>query len=47
MNFLVKDGGANRTATIGESLEADQWYHITGVVDNGQAESTSMVSPKI
>ncbi len=37
MNFLVKDGGANRTATTGASLEADRWYHITGVVDGNQA----------
>ncbi len=46
MNFLVKDGGANRTATIGESLEADQWYHITGVVDNGQARVYLNGEPK-
>ncbi|MDB4690599.1 immunoglobulin domain-containing protein [Verrucomicrobia bacterium] len=33
MNFLVKDGGSNRTAGIGETLNAGVWYHITGVVD--------------
>ena len=33
MNFLVKNGGANFTANIEESLEAEVWYHIAGVFD--------------
>ncbi|MDB4665330.1 immunoglobulin domain-containing protein [Verrucomicrobia bacterium] len=37
MNFLVKDGGSNRTATTGESLDAGEWYHIAGVFDGSQA----------
>ncbi len=36
MNFLVKRGGSNITAGIGEDLEADRWYHITGVFDGDE-----------
>ncbi len=39
MNFLVKHGGANFTAGIGESLEADRWYHIAGVFDGATAKT--------
>jgi hypothetical protein len=52
MNFLVKDAGANKTAGIGETLNADVWYHITGVVDeteirvyiNGELKNTVDIS---
>ncbi|MDA0751386.1 MAG: immunoglobulin domain-containing protein [Verrucomicrobia bacterium] len=37
MNFLIKDGGANRTATSGQSFDADVWHHIAGVFDGSQA----------
>ena len=55
MNFLVKDAGANRTAGIGETLEADVWYHIAGVVDeteirvyiNGVLKNTVTISGPI
>ncbi len=39
MNLLVKNGGSNFTAGIGESLEADQWYHIAGVFDGSTAST--------
>ena len=39
MNFLVKNGGSNFTAGIGESLEADTWYHIAGVFDGSSAKA--------
>ena len=39
MNFLVKHGGANFTAGIGDSLEAETWYHIAGVFDGATAKT--------
>ncbi len=39
MNFLVKHGGANFTAGIEESLEAETWYHIAGVFDGATAKT--------
>ena len=33
MNFLVKKGGSNVTTVIGDPIDADRWYHITGVFD--------------
>ena len=33
MNFLVKKGGSNITAVIGDPIDADRWYHIVGVFD--------------
>ena len=39
MNLLVKNGGANFTAVIADSLEADQWYHIAGVFDGNTAKT--------
>jgi hypothetical protein len=39
MNFLVKNGGSNFTAGIGESLDADVWYHIAGVFDGTTAKT--------
>ena len=39
MNFLVKNGGANFTAGIGDSLEAETWYHIAGVFDGATAKT--------
>lgn len=39
MNFLVKHGGANFTARIGDSLEAETWYHIAGVFDGATAKT--------
>ena len=39
MNLLVKNGGSNFTAGIGDSLEADQWYHIAGVFDGTTAST--------
>ncbi len=33
MNFLVKVGGQNKTAGIGQALDAETWYFITGVFD--------------
>jgi hypothetical protein len=33
MNFLVKKGGANLTASIGQALNANQWYHLAGTFD--------------
>lgn len=39
MNFLVKNEGSNFTATIGDSLEANVWYHIAGVFDGGIAKT--------
>ncbi len=39
MNFLVKNGGANFTAGIDETLEADTWYHIAGVFDGATAKT--------
>ena len=39
MNFLVKHGGANFVAGIGDSLEADVWYHIAGVFDGATAKT--------
>lgn len=37
MNFLVKVGGANRTAGIGETLAPNVWHHIVGVYDGQDA----------
>lgn len=37
MNFLVKAANANRTAGIGQAIEADTWYNITGVYDGAEA----------
>lgn len=37
MNLLIKQGGANRTVPLGESLSAGTWYHITGVFDGAEA----------
>lgn len=39
MNFLVKHGGANFTAGIGDSLDAETWYHIAGVFDGATAKT--------
>ena len=39
MNFLVKHSGANFTAGIEESLEAETWYHIAGVFDGAMAKT--------
>ena len=39
MNFLIKHGGANFTAGIEESLEAETWYHIAGVFDGATAKT--------
>ncbi len=39
MNFLVKNGGLNFTAGIGDSLEPDVWYHIAGVFDGSTAKT--------
>jgi len=39
MNLLVKNGGANFTAGITDSLEADQWHHIAGVFDGTTAKT--------
>lgn len=33
MNFLVKQGSAVHTASIGEDLNADTWYHLVGTYD--------------
>ena len=37
MNFLVKKGGANKTATTGVTIDADEWNHIVGVFDGENA----------
>ncbi|MCP5521189.1 MAG: immunoglobulin domain-containing protein [Verrucomicrobiales bacterium] len=37
MNLLIKQGGANRTVPLGESLFAGTWYHIAGVFDGSEA----------
>jgi hypothetical protein len=37
MNFLVKKGGANKTATTGETIDAGEWNHIVGVFDGENA----------
>ena len=33
MNLLVKKGGANLSVAIGQSLEANRWYHLVGTFD--------------
>ncbi|HIG30644.1 MAG TPA: LamG domain-containing protein, partial [Verrucomicrobiales bacterium] len=33
MNFLVKKGGQNIVAVIGDAIDANRWYHIVGVFD--------------
>lgn len=37
MNFLLKQGGANLTVPLGESLSSNVWYHIAGVFDGTEA----------
>ena len=39
MNFLVKQGGANRTVGIGETLAPNVWHHIVGVFDGTDAHA--------
>jgi hypothetical protein len=37
MNFLVKRNNANFTANLGDSLDANVWYHIAGTFDGSTA----------
>lgn len=39
MNFLVKQGGNNRTANIEETLAPNVWHHIVGVFDGTEAHT--------